>query len=443
MPMYSGVTALGYQPVPQSQRVPRRPRHTFQLKHKPWQLQPFFIGPVIAGETLQNLLLQARVVTDPIKHPLLGWWLEYFFFFVKLRDIEFVGNAVTHPDVERMLIDPTFDHKTSSLYGTSAQAWSYKGTNSIDWVHQCTRRCIECYFRLDGEAWNVAMIDTVPLASINEDEAQAEGTNWMNSMVDATTVTWDEGINVDLNANSVITTAEIDQAMRQWQYQMFNQQTTLTFQEYLKQFGVSVPTEDLHRPELVRFVRLWQYPSNTVNPTDGVPASAVSWSVAERADKDRFISEPGFLFGLTCARPKIYFGKQVDSASMMLTNCWAWMPQLFAADPSTSWRLFKGGATGGASGDRGPLGTTPTNDYWLDIKDLYLYGDQFANFAPGVSDGVVDLPTATLAKRFASSTDVDNLFKNVANNKIRQDGVVSLNILGTQVETSPADQRYT
>lgn len=441
---------MGYTPVPLSQRRPRRPVHTFQLEQRPWQIQPFLCAPVIAGETLQNLFLQARVVSDPIKDPLTGWWLEYFIWYVKLRDIEFSqGGAssggppvVSHPWVEQMLLDPTWQFWTSAGYETAARVSTFKAANSIDWVNLCLMRVVETYFRLDGEVPAAGTIGTVLSCSIGQDEGQGQGYNWMNSLVDESAVTWDTGFNVDLNADTTITTAEIDQAMRTWRYQTMAGQTSLSFQDYLAQFGISIPTDDLHRPELLRFVRQWQYPSNTVDPVSGAPSSALSWSIAERADKDRFFSEPGFIFGACIVRPKVYMAKQTDAAVQMLTNSFAWMPQVMAANPETSWKRFDGGAT--PTGQmRGPLGGNATNGYWVDIKDLYLYGDHFQNRAPASSlSSAVQLPTAALQKRYATAADADALFKSGTVNEVRSDGVVNLNILGTQVETSPQDQRY-
>ena len=71
-----------------SGRVSRRPQHSFQVEHLPYQIQPFFLAPVIPGETMENALLQARAVSDPLKHPLIGWWLEHYLFYVKLTDLD-------------------------------------------------------------------------------------------------------------------------------------------------------------------------------------------------------------------------------------------------------------------------------------------------------------------------------------------------------------------
>ena len=70
-------------PVGQVSRKSRRPSHPFQLRHMPWQIQPFLIAPVLPGETLKNILLQSRAVTKPIKNGIVGWWMEYHFFYVK------------------------------------------------------------------------------------------------------------------------------------------------------------------------------------------------------------------------------------------------------------------------------------------------------------------------------------------------------------------------
>ena len=65
----------------------RNPAHTWQVRQKPFLLQPICFAPVLPGETLKNLLFQARIVTDPIKNPLIGWWAEYYWFYVKHRDL--------------------------------------------------------------------------------------------------------------------------------------------------------------------------------------------------------------------------------------------------------------------------------------------------------------------------------------------------------------------
>lgn len=86
-----------------SKRVLRNPQHRFSLQTRPYQLQPFMIAPVLPGETMKNLLLQARVVTHPLSPDLrlVGWWNEYFFFYVKHRDLA----EDIRPLVSEMVLD--------------------------------------------------------------------------------------------------------------------------------------------------------------------------------------------------------------------------------------------------------------------------------------------------------------------------------------------------
>jgi hypothetical protein len=203
------------------------------------------------------------------------------------------------------------------------------------------------------------------------------------------------------------------------------------------EYGVQTPAKDdpdlLHRPELIRFVRNWSYPTNTVDPTSGAPSSALSWSVQERADKDRFFSEPGFIVGVTVTRPKVYLAKQSGSAVGLMTDAKSWLPGLLM-DQDAFLGFKKQAATSG-------LIPTSTDAYWVDIKDLLLYGDQFLNFAlTETNAGLVALPTTALQKRYPSSTDADNLFKTktAGTGKVRMDGMATMMIASRVRDTSGA-----
>ena len=96
--------------------------------------------------------------------------------------------------------------------------------------------------------------------------------------------------------------------------------------------------------------------------------------------------------------------------------------------PETSLREF--------TNANGPL-TGTTNGYWVDLRDLFLYGDQFVNFSMSATDdNSVALPTAGMNKRYVSAADIDALFKDAAGGKnlVRQDGTAHLSILGRQVD---------
>ena len=103
-------------------RVPRNPRHTFKVDLKPFEIQPVVIAPVLPGETMKRMTFQSRVVTKPIVEPLMGWWLEYYFFYVKHRDI--VDHA---DDFVEMALDPDKDMSAFAVGTASPRDYAVVG----------------------------------------------------------------------------------------------------------------------------------------------------------------------------------------------------------------------------------------------------------------------------------------------------------------------------
>jgi len=129
---------------PQTARETRRPTHTFNLRHIPYQIQPFFIAPVLPGETMKNLVMQARVVTDPVVNPLIGWWLEYYIFYVKHRDLN-IRDQLTD-----MVLNPSFDPTTPVDITEAADLKYFHVSAGINWARQCLERVVEEFFRNEG-----------------------------------------------------------------------------------------------------------------------------------------------------------------------------------------------------------------------------------------------------------------------------------------------------
>lgn len=400
------VNAIMAQDVPAMGRRSRRPQFPFNLKSRPFQVQPFMIAPVLAGETMKNLLLQSRVVTDPIKNPLIGWWKEYYFFYVKLRDF------IDRDAFMDMLIDPNKD--MAAMNSAINLKHNHTSASRIDYVKRCLEIVTNEYFRAEGETYSTALIDTLPLVATNFNGITD------SAILDSAYVRPD--VNVDLNANTTITASEVDEALREYQWLRSNGLTDVSYQDYLGYHGIKWQEDDPHIPELVRYVREWTYPTNTINPSSGQPSSACSWAITERADKDRFFREPGFLFGVTVTRPKVYMGRIDGNMADFLNNSLHWMNAVLDDDPHTSMMKYAGGA--------GPLKIS-TNPYWVDWKDLFMYGDQFVNYdlATTTDTNIVALPTSVMQKRYPSSADLDGLFAAVAPaNQVKEDGLVSLTI---------------
>ena len=79
------------------------------------------------------------------------------------------------------------------------------------------------------------------------------------------------------------------------------------------------------------------------------------------------------------------------------------------------------------------IGVSPFEAYWVDLRDLYVHGDQFVNFAIDAKSSAVSTITATGGNRYPSAADIDALFTG-ADKYIQQDGVINLTIAGRQVD---------
>ena len=106
-------------------------------------ITPFFAAPVLAGETMKNLQWQSRVVTMPIKGPITGWWLEYYFFYVKLRDTD------QREAIEEMLLNINADNSALKT-GVNSHPWM-ETAGTIPWVRMCMKRIVEEYYRDEDE----------------------------------------------------------------------------------------------------------------------------------------------------------------------------------------------------------------------------------------------------------------------------------------------------
>lgn len=415
------MASVSFQQMGSTQRVPRRPAHPFDVRFKAFEIQPFCIAPVLPGETMKNLLVQARVQSDAVLSPRAGWWLDTYFFYVKHRDME------ERDDLTEMMLDANKD--LSGLHEADFLRYYHKAGH-VPWVKMCLKRVVAEYFRIEGEAWNAAMSAAgVPFASVNVQ-------SWLDSLtLESEVSTYDVDLtDVGSPGGAAVTASEIEDSMRTWHFMRHNQLTDMSYEDYLATYGIAAPAEqDTHRPELIRFMKNWTYPVNTVDPATGVPASHLEWTLTERADKDRRFTEPGFIFGVMVVRPKTYRRHQEMGAVGLLDTAYSWLPRIMSDDPATS-LVSRAGATQ-------PI-TNVATPWIADIKDLFLYGDQFVSFDPDAT-GIpsVSLPTTTGGTRYATDADATAMFLDAVTpkNTIRADGIVSLNILGSQIDSTPGN----
>ena len=408
---------------PRVNRKSRSPQHTWAIKQRPFVITPFMIAPVLPGETLKAGVMQARAVSEPLNasrfSSITGWWLEHYVFYVR-------HSQMPHAELfKSMMIDPTTS-LAAAADATVNSNWYHPGSG-INWVKECMVPVVENYFRDEGDAWDAYVIDGEPIAQIN-------GNGVFDSV--ATAIENDRGdFNLDLNADSTIKASEAAKALMMWEYLRSNNLTEMTYEDYLRTFGVKVDVvEEALAPELLRYSREWQYPNNVVDPTSGVPTPGLSWGINLRMDKDRYVKEPGFIFGVTVARPKLYLGNQRGPAVHLMQDGISWLPiMLRDNDFSSMKQVTKAGSI---------LPTATADGFYVDIADIFVHGDQFfhndvAETQFPLAGPVVALPEAGLNARYPSEAMVDGLFKAVANNVIYQDGVMRMSMLGTIVDTTP------
>lgn len=408
---------LVVQDMPRARRKTRNPRHPFSLRHKPYALTPFCIAPVLPGETLEHVAWQSRCVTDPVKAKLVGWHLEYYWFYVKHRDLaerDTLQLMMTNPGQDITGIDDV----------TTATDWYHGGTvGNINWVKLCYIAVMEEFFREEGETWNTATIGNYGAVRIPQN-------GWWDSYQTVAAETADD-VSITVGVDDIVTASEIDEAMQQYEMLRYQGLTTQTYEEFLMTYGVRPEQTQVNKPELLRWTKDWQYPSNTVNPSTGVPTSAVSWTIQERADKNRFFKEPGFVCGYTVARPKVYLSNQRGHMAALMNDVYRWLPAMIS-NPRASQKMIDNAnaVTNGIS-----------TDFWFDFRDLLVYGDQFVNFSLTDTEyGAVALPTAAGGFKYPTSTMTDALFTSADPLVyVRQDGVSSLMIKGSVHDYFPGN----
>lgn len=401
------------QAAQQLRRQRRNPTHSFSIRYRPWHITPCLAAPVLPGETMDRCTFQARVVSDPVNSSLTGWWTEFWLFYVPHRAM--AGSD----DFQAMMLDLDKDMSAYKAGAEDTRTYTYNG--GMEWVTQARDACVTEYFRDEGQSASDHVISNEPVAKINERTLFDSASLSSVFEVDEPEIT--------VGVDDKFTATEVEQMMRNWELLRGGGLTDMSYEDYLAQHGVRQSVEVRNVPELLRYERQWTYPTNTIDPTDGSPSSAVSWSLSGSADKARLFKEPGIIIGLMASRPKVYRDSQNGAGVGMLDNALAWLPNMMMNDVGASYKTFASGA--------GPLQSVNA-EYVVDVRDLFMYGDQFVNHArTGITyQNMVTLPDIDLNKEYPDSTDMDAVFVAPSGGRIMCDGVASFSIKGRVTDTS-------
>lgn len=412
--------------APPTERVGRYPKYNFRVNSLPFTAQPIALARVLPGETLNSLWFESRVVTDPVRNPIIGWKKEYYFFYVKISDLGVEA-------MKEMFVDPANGGlaATTALEVAADVQRTYTAKGGIDWMDRCLTAVVNAYFREEDEVTADRVTTTTlagtPIVSIREK-------TFLDSITD----------NVDMPEGAAISGAtdagDLERLMAAYEQLRAFGLTKMTYEEWLRSQGMAIDSVEDNKPELLCQFSDFQYPANTINPTNGAPTSAISWVFKNGERKPKLFREPGFIIGITVTRPKIYFGALAGKLADFADRAWDWMPNYMASMPETSLKNF--------AADTGPLGdrTAATNSYWLDMRDELIYGDQFHNVrafeaAPStngdhhmlalppvdVSDNAWKYPTEAMTKSFFIDSAGTAFY-------CKEDGYLSLSLKGRQVD---------
>lgn len=412
-------------PASRLPRVGRRPQHPFNVITKPYQIQPVGIMPVLPGETLKNIMLQAQVWSDPLAVGMknIGWWCEYHVFYVAHQHL--AGWDTSTTGIAYELADMFVSNgNLNAFQDADGNAWTYCYPGAVDFLLEGTKRVVEEYFRDEGEAWNVATLDGVPQAQIY---SKGRSDVFEHLTDNAAYADRDEAVPANMS--------DLELAWLEWASLRDGGQIDMDYDDWMRTYGSAVTTDRVedavqrHRPEDIAYLREFSYPANTVEPSTGEPSTAAGWNVRRRMDRRVFFREPGWLMFYNVIKPKVYLGNQQGTLSGAMQSRATWLPPVLGGMEDQGHLMF-GNATGPLKG----VTDTPNVDYWVDIKDLLQHGEQFINYATPASGATgvpfVDLPSATLSRRYAGSTDIMAMFADTTNGRFRQDGMISLTIQG-------------
>ena len=125
-------------------------------------------------------------------------------------------------------------------------------------------------------------------------------------------------------------------------------------------------------------------------------------------------------------RPKVFYKNQQGLFAAMMQTRDAWFP------PNLDGREYEPHLL--IDDLVGPLAATMAEDYYVDLRDLLNYGEQFVNYAPAAASApVATLPEADAERHYPTAADAMAVFSDTNDGRLRADGIVSLSIAGQAI----------
>lgn len=323
-------------------RAARKPEYNFGAINMPeYRLIPMHFAPVLAGDTVGNYNLGARIIGQAVANNTVhGAWCETWTFYVR------IGDMMNSVDIQDVLIDPA-------------------SAATINWRQKCMEAIWKPYFQDEGEA----------LAWSETNFLRNPRVGWWDSARDEDDLPDTSGATDEWDANWIRY-----QAMRRAKL------TVKTYPEYLAAQGVNVPVQlqtdidpEMKVPELLNYTREYVYPQMAMSPTSGgdiTPQATFQWMLNTKSKGSRFCAEPGFIVNCIAIRPKRYVmgyssagstvagGDSFDPLTVF-NDAQGWQPIDLDTDPHAALVAVPGGYFGDTVGGA---------EFIIDTREILLNG---------------------------------------------------------------------
>lgn len=370
-------------------RKKRTPQFPIAGTLRPFGLYPLWATPVLPGETLNMAETKYRLISMPVKHPLAGAWFETWTVYCSLTDLDeqfatmFISED-TSPTAYQAGVD-------RPRYFTKA--------GQIDYIKLAMDRIAYHYFRDEEEPnWDTHTVDGVHMAG-------RQNWDWAQNLMFQP---------VGMDPALLPSAMPKDGTLTPLEIMRLAGMSEITYEKYLMQYGVAQKeaVKAANIPEILRYTREWTVPTNQIEPSNGRPTSAWSWSNTIKSEKPKRFDEPGFVVTIGCVRPKMF---DPTLRASMVGELWGfqdWFPVYNLDDPAAGIKPLDASHKVLDL----PLGT---DAIIYDHRDLLAHGEAFVNNWTGQPYALPTINSRTLAdgvkypamrSKYPLAADIDALF---------------------------------
>lgn len=390
----------------------RRRNPTFPMAGvmQPFGLYPLAAFPLLAGETLENLNLAGRFISQPMKHPITGAWLEQWVAVVPMR---LCMSEATVTDIAP---------STTGLTAGADRPRFFTKSGALDTIKRAYDVVANEFFQAPGQtAPTVDGVMQLPRMGVDWTEnlqpkpASGDPTKWPEKAVT------EELTGIDLETER--------QLMEAADYRRWTEQFT----------GVD-PKSQL-RARIIRYDREWKLPQNVIDPATGIPRSSFFWDRKMNLSKRFKAMEHSIVLVLSAWRPLMFNGLTVASYIQRMNGVLEWLPPRNEAGWST---IGADDPIFAAAFD------TDNTQLIFDRSDVFARGETFINCAAADSPYPVPISANSLESagidsqrgKYPTAAETNTLFVGAtATDRVAHYQAIAMaRILGFVQEVADAEQ---